>query len=337
MIIEGHDVHVTASIGVALSPRDATDAESLIKQADAAMYRAKQTGRNGIACYTADLDGCLSPSLTIQAGLARALSRGELSLHYQPQVDIPSGRIVGLEALLRWTSPDLGAVSPADFIPLAEETGLIVDIDRWVLQTACAQYKVWENEGLGAPHVAVNVSGVTFRHGDLLAAVERVLANAHLDPQHLELELTEGIVMRDASAATKTLDAIRRLGVRVALDDFGTGYSSLSYLKHFKIDVLKVDRSFVTGLPGDADSAAIARLIVSMANLLGLSTVAEGVETAEQARFLATIGCTTAQGFLYSKALPTDAVSNLLRSRARSPSTASGPSFAPQLLHGLTS
>jgi diguanylate cyclase (GGDEF)-like protein/PAS domain S-box-containing protein len=312
--INGHDVHVTASIGIALSPKDATDADLLIKQADAAMYRAKQAGRNGVACYSADLDGSASSGLTIQAGLARALSEGELSLQYQPQVDITSGRIVGLEALLRWTSPELGAVSPAVFIPLAEETGLIVDIDRWVLKTACVQCKAWEDEGLSPPPVAVNVSGVTFRHGDLLANLERVLRDAHLQPQHLELELTEGILMQDAAAVTKTLAAIRATGVRVALDDFGTGYSSLSYLKHFKIDALKVDRTFVTGLPDDADSAAIARLIVSMANLLGMSTIAEGVETPEQARFLESIGCTTAQGFLYSKAIPAEAIAELLRS-----------------------
>jgi predicted signal transduction protein with EAL and GGDEF domain len=317
--VDGHDVHVTASIGVAMSPEDAGDAESLIKHADAAMYRAKQAGRNGVVSYSADFDDAASSGLTIHAGLARALSRGELSLQYQPQVDVASKRMVGLEALLRWTSPELGRVSPADFIPVAEETGLIVDIDRWVLRAACAQHKAWAAEGLEAPRVAVNLSGVSFRHGELVATVEETLRSAQLAPEHLEIELTEGIVMHDASKVIKTLDDFRKMGVRVALDDFGTGYSSLSYLKRFKIDALKIDRSFVSGLPDSTDDAAIARLIVSMANVLGMSTIAEGVETHEQARFLESVGCTTIQGYLYSRPIVPEAVSEMLRQKVTFP------------------
>jgi diguanylate cyclase (GGDEF)-like protein/PAS domain S-box-containing protein len=302
--IGNQDVSVTASIGIALSSPEIRNVEALLKQADVAMYRVKATGRNGYVFFSPDLDSSPSSGLTIQAGLRHALATGELTLHYQPQIKASGGEFAGVEALLRWTSPLLGTLSPAEFIPVAEETGSIADIDRWALRTACAQAKVWQTAGIDVPRVAVNVSGVSFRRGQLVLWVEEALAAADLAPGCLEIELTEGILMHDAAKVADSLPALHRLGVRIALDDFGTGYSSLSYLKRFKVDVLKIDRSFVSGLPDDPDSAAIARVIVAMAKALRMETVAEGVETPAQAAFLASIGCDTLQGFLFSRAVP---------------------------------
>jgi diguanylate cyclase (GGDEF)-like protein/PAS domain S-box-containing protein len=298
------DVSVTASIGIALSSPEIRNVEALLKQADAAMYRVKETGRNGYLFFSPDLDSSPSSGLTIQAGLRHALAAGELTLHYQPQIKASGGELVGVEALLRWTSPILGILSPAEFIPVAEQTGIIAEIDRWALRAACAQAKAWQMAGIDVPRVAVNVSGVSFRRGQLVLWVEEALAAAQLAPGCLEIELTEGIVMHDAAKVADSLAALHRLGVRIALDDFGTGYSSLSYLKRFKVDVLKIDRSFVSCLPDDLDSAAIARVIVAMAKALRMETVAEGVETPAQAAFLASIGCETLQGFLFSRAVP---------------------------------
>ncbi len=308
-------VHVTASIGIAVSPLHGDDADVLIKRADAAMYRAKQSGRNDVICFSPEIDSDAA-ELTVQSGLVRALSNDELTLAYQPQIDLATMEVTGVEALLRWTSPELGAVSPADFIPIAEETGLIVDIDRWVLRAVCAQAKSWRAAGIAVPRIAVNLSATSFRHGEVRAQVESAIAHEQMPPSQLEIELTEGVVMHDVQNAIDTLDAFREMGVRVALDDFGTGYSSLVYLKRFKIDTLKIDRSFVTGLPSRADDAAIAKLIVSMARTLGMSTVAEGVETTEQARFLQSLGCTTAQGFLYARALSPNALEKFLAAPA---------------------
>ncbi len=299
--VEGRDLYVTASIGIAFGGPDAPDTDTLLRHADAAMYRVKERGRNGCAVFDPRIDLVAPSMLSIQSALGCALKRDQFSLRYQPQVDLPSGKLIGVEALLRWTSPELGAISPADFIPIAEQAGIIVDIDRWVLHTACRQAQAWEDAGVRVPRVAVNISGVSFRNGALLATVKDALAASGLAPRRLELELTEGIVMTDVAKVVETLNALRALGVRIALDDFGTGYSSLSYLKRFKVDVLKIDRSFVTGLPDDEDSAAIARLIVAMASALRMETVAEGVETREQAAFLSSIGCGTMQGFLVSK------------------------------------
>jgi EAL domain-containing protein (putative c-di-GMP-specific phosphodiesterase class I) len=268
------------------------------------MYRVKETGRNGYLFFSPDLDASPPSGLTIQSGLRQALATGELTLHYQPQIRGAGGEFVGVEALLRWTSPLLGTLSPAEFIPVAEQTGIIADIDRWVLRAACAQIKAWQTAGIDVPRVAVNVSGVSFRRDQLVLWVEEALAAADLAPGYLEIELTEGIMMHGAAKVADALEALHRLGVRIALDDFGTGYSSLSYLKRFKVDVLKIDRSFVSGLPDDPDSVAIARVIVAMAQALRMETVAEGVETPAQAAFLASIGCETLQGFLFSRPVP---------------------------------
>jgi EAL domain-containing protein (putative c-di-GMP-specific phosphodiesterase class I) len=242
-------------------------------------------------------------------------------------MDAAGGALMGVEALLRWTSPDLGVVSPASFIPMAEQTGIIAEIDRWVLRAACAQAKAWQVSGVKIPRVAVNVSGVSFRRGQLLTWIEEALSDAQLAPACLEIELTEGVVMHDATSVSDTLAELRRLGVRIALDDFGTGYSSLSYLKRFRLDALKIDRSFVSGLPHDQDGVAIARLIVAMAQALRLETIAEGVETADQARFLQSLGCTTLQGFLFSRALPADDLVRFMQG-----AHASGPPIFPAAL-----
>jgi diguanylate cyclase (GGDEF)-like protein len=301
--IGGHDLAITASIGIALSSPEVRDADALLKRADAAMYQAKEVGRNGYAFFRDGASVRQVPTFTIQSGLRRALANGELALHYQPQMSACGRRLTGVEALLRWTSPTLGVVSPGDFIPVAEQTGIIVDIDRWVIRAACAQAKAWLVAGIAIPRVAVNVSGVSFRRGQLVSWIDDALAEAQLPPGYLEIELTEGVLMHDAALVIETLASLRKVGVRLALDDFGTGYSSLGYLKRFKLDVLKIDRSFISGLPDDPDSVAIARLIVAMAKALRLETVAEGVETREQAMFLEGLGCDTLQGFLFSRAV----------------------------------
>ena len=329
MRLAHHEVTVTASIGIALGAPGVTDAETLVKQADAAMYQAKALGRNAYAFFTSDLAATSSRALAIKEGLRRALGRGdELMLHYQPQFSSGSGEMIAVEALLRWTSGVLGTISPGEFIPIAEQSGLIADIDRWVMMQACSQAKAWQDAGLNGLRVSVNVSGVSFRKGHVVANIERALATTNLPPELLEIELTEGIMLHDAARVIATLDAVRALGVRVALDDFGTGYSSLGYLKRFKLDVLKIDRSFVTGLPHDPDSAAIARLIVAMATTLRMETIAEGVETPEQAAFLESIGCRTFQGFLFSRALPPEEL--LALARQKSPARLEVGSRAPR-------
>ena len=317
--IANQDVSVSASIGVAFTSPEMQSAASLLKCAAAAMRRAKEMGRNAYAFYHPGLDARPMSGLTIQTGLRRALAQGELRLCYQPQLSATTGELVGVEALLRWTSPVLGAVSPAEFIPIAEQTGIIADIDRWVLRAACRQAKAWQEAGLHVPRVAVNISGVSFRRGQLLSWIEEALATSQLAPHLLEVELTEGIVMNNGPKVVETLAELRRIGIRLSLDDFGTGYSSLSYLKRFKLDTLKIDRSFVSGLPGDQESAAIAQLIVAMAKALHMDSVAEGVETAEQARFLESIGCTSLQGYLFSPGVSPEQLAVFVNARGSVP------------------
>ena len=325
--VGSYDVSITASIGIAFSSPVARDADALIKQAHLAMHGAKEMGRNGYAFYKGIPDARPVPDLTIQSGLRQALLEGGLRLQYQPQMRASGRQLVGVEALLRWTSPTLGPVSPAHFIPVAEQTGLIVDIDQWVLRAACAQAKTWRAAGIDVPRLAVNISGVTFRRGKLVTWIEEALASADLAPGCLEIELTEGVLMRDAEQVIENLANLRRLGVRVALDDFGTGYSSLSYLKRFKLDVLKIDRSFVNGLPDDADSVAIARLIVAMAKALRMEVVAEGVETSDQAAFLEGLGCDILQGFLFSGAVAPAELTRWAR-RQEGPGTPAEPALS---------
>ncbi|MFH1044806.1 MAG: EAL domain-containing protein [Pseudomonadota bacterium] len=310
--VDGRDVFITASVGVALYPQDANDPESLMKSAELAMYRAKESGRNTYRLYTAELQTRVTERLALEGMLRRALERGEFSLHYQPQVDLRSNRIFGCEALIRWNQADLGMVGPVKFIPLAEETGLIIPIGEWVVRTACLQNKAWQNAGLPAVTVAVNISARQFREKNLLQVVAKILAETGLDPTQLELEVTESVIMQDAQQVIASLQAFRDMGVRLSVDDFGTGYSSLSYLKRFPVDRLKIDQSFVRDLSTDADDAAIAQAVITLGHTMNLRVIAEGVETPEQLAFLRKHQCDEMQGYLFGKPMPAHEFGKLL-------------------------
>jgi diguanylate cyclase (GGDEF)-like protein len=312
--LSGHECHATASIGIAMYPANGSDAQTLTKNADMAMYLAKEDGKNGFRFFTKAIKAQSIERLTLETALRYALEREQFSLHYQPKVDLVSGQITGVEALLRWTHPNLGVVPPIQFIPLAEETGLIVPIGRWVLKEACAQNMAWQHRGLRPVAMAVNLSPRQFADGHLLQDVDEALAASGMSPVLLQLEVTESMVMRNVSRAVKVLDAIRNRGIRLAIDDFGTGYSSMSLMKHFPIDTIKIDRSFVRDLSRDSEDQAIARAIISMGKALGMTVVAEGVETAEQQAFLRDHACDEMQGFLFSKPLPAQKLAALLRS-----------------------
>ncbi len=313
--LDGHEVIVTTSIGISLFPADGKDVVTLIKNADTAMYHAKDLGRNNFQFYTKSMNATAYERLLLENHLRKALEREEFLLYFQPQFDIVSEEIIGVEALVRWQHPDLGMVSPGEFIPLAEETGLIVQIDEWVLKAACAQNKAWQAEGLPPITVAVNLSGQNFFRKNLVENIFRITKDIDLDPQCLELELTESVLMKNAREAATTLAALKEMGLRISIDDFGTGYSSLSYLKRFPLDTLKIDQSFVREITTDADSAAITTAIIAMAHSLKLRVLAEGVETEEQLGFLRNHGCQALQGFLFSRPLPAAQVVQFLKGR----------------------
>ncbi|TXT41508.1 MAG: PAS/PAC sensor-containing diguanylate cyclase/phosphodiesterase [Comamonadaceae bacterium] len=302
--VESHELTVTPSIGIAMCPEDGRDAESLFKHADVAMYLAKKSGRNSYQFFTAELQVDAARALLLDNELRRALERQQLELHYQPQVSLSTGKVTGMEALLRWQHPDLGRVSPAEFIPVAERSGQIVQIGLWVLETAVAQAQQWQGMGLGALTMAVNVSAVQFRQANFPELVRQTLLQANLDAQWLEIELTESVAQQDPSEAMNMMVQLHQLGVHLSIDDFGTGYSSLSYLKRFAVSQLKIDQSFVRDICDDADDLAIVRAIISMARSLGLGTIAEGVETADQLALLRTEGCDEVQGYFISHPLP---------------------------------
>jgi diguanylate cyclase (GGDEF)-like protein/PAS domain S-box-containing protein len=306
---------VTCSIGVAAFPSDGTPAENLIEHADIAMYRAKKLGRNNFQFYTPAMNEESLERVRIESALRNALDRNEFVLHYQPQVDLQTGRIVGMEALIRWKHPELGMVPPSRFVSIAEDTGLIVPIGAWVMRTACAQNKAWQDAGLGKLRVAVNLSARQFSAADLVPGIEAILADTGLDPSCLELELTESLFMSDVTPAVELLHRMKALGVNLSIDDFGTGYSSFSYLSRFPIDVLKIDRSFVNDITHDANDAAIVASIIALAHNLRLSVIAEGVETAEQLDYLRHQGCDEMQGYYFSKPLPAHEFEQLLRQR----------------------
>jgi len=312
--LSGHECHTTASIGIAMYPSDGTDGQTLTKNADIAMYLAKEDGKNGFRFFNKVVKTQSIEGLTLESALRRALERNQLALHYQPKVDMVTGQITGVEALLRWTHPDLGAISPAQFIPLAEETGLIVPIGRWVLNEACAQAMAWQRRGLRPVSMAVNLSPRQFADERLLRDIDAALAASGLPPVLLQLEVTESMVMRNVSRAARMLEAIHSRGIRLAIDDFGTGYSSLSLMKHFPIDTIKIDRSFVRDLPRDSEDRAITQAIISMGKALGMTVVAEGVETIEQQAFLREHVCDEIQGFLFSRPVPPERLADLLRS-----------------------
>ena len=295
------EFEVTCSIGVALYPDDGSDADTLLKHADSAMYRAKEHGRNNFQFFTNELNRMMKERLELESNLRRALDRGQFELLYQPRLDLKSRELTGCEALIRWQLPGRGVIGPSSFIPIAEETGLIGPIGRWVLQTACAQNKAWQDAGFKPCVVAVNVSPRQFRRDDLVQTITEVLEQTKLEARWLEIELTENMVMQDGEHMVEMLHAIKRLGVQIAVDDFGTGYSSLSYLHRFPVDRLKVDRSFVKDIATDPDSAAIVRTIIALGHNLDLKVVAEGVETEEQIAFLGANACDELQGYYFSK------------------------------------
>lgn len=306
------ELFVTVSVGTALHPPDGEDAQTLLQNSGIALYRAKLQGGDTHEFYRADMNEESLKRLGLESYLRRAVERDELIVHYQPQVNADTGQMVGMEALVRWEHPDLGLVSPADFIPLAEETGLIVGIGEWVLRTACAQNKAWQNENLAALRVAVNFSPRQFQQPDLVGQIRRVLEETGLAPEFLEVELTESSVMKSPNAAIKVLQQLKDIGVNIAIDDFGTGYSSLNYLKRFPLDVLKIDRSFIRETPKDADDAAIVLAIITLAHSLKLKVIAEGVETEEQLEFLRHLKCDEIQGYLFGKPLPAESFRKLL-------------------------
>ena len=302
----GMDLIVTPSIGIAMFPDDGQDVDALLQAGDSAMYRAKTAGGANFQFYEPAMQLSASRTLRLENGLRRALDRHELELHYQPQIGLRSGRVTGCEALLRWRHPELGMVAPSEFMPIAEASGLILPIGEWVLRTAVAQNKAWQEAGLMPSVVAVNVSAVQFRQARLAEIVSAVLAEAGLEPGWLELELTESVVSDDPEGAIAIMERLDRLGVLLSVDDFGTGYSSLSYLKRFPIDRLKIDQSFVRDLGSDTGSTLIVSGVIAMARSLGLRTVAEGVETAEQVEMLGREGCDEVQGYWYARPMPAD-------------------------------
>jgi diguanylate cyclase (GGDEF)-like protein len=301
--LAGHNLFVTPSIGIAVFPHDGEDVETLFKNADTAMYHAKRSGKNAYQFYDDSMNKAAHRRMVLENALRFALDNGEFSLHYQPQLDLQSGAIVGVEALLRWHNPMLGQVSPGEFIPLAEETGLIIPIGDWVLKTACVQAKDWQSQGLPHLRMAVNLSAYQFMQPNLPEQIAAILTETGLSARNLELELTESLLMQDVEQAIVTMDVLKAMGVRLAIDDFGTGYSSLNYLKRFPIDRLKIDRSFVQDITSDPNDAAIALAVLSMAHRLKLDVVAEGVETSTQVAFLKRERCDEIQGFYVSRPL----------------------------------
>jgi diguanylate cyclase (GGDEF)-like protein len=302
--IAGVDIHASPSIGIATYPADGATAEAMIAHADAAMYSAKQSGLGNIRYFERGMNSTIEDRIRLESDLRGALALGQFELHYQPKIDATSGLIHGAEALIRWHHPERGTVPPAEFIPLAEESGQIAAIGAWVLREACRQARAWQDAGLAPIRVAVNVSPTQFRRGDLVALIADALAAAQLDPSYLEIELTESAVMTDPEESIAILEHLSRMGVLVSVDDFGTGYSSMSYLRRLPIDKLKIDRCFINEVMSRPEDAAIVRAIVSLAHSLRLKVVAEGVETAEQLGFLQALGCDQYQGFHYSAALP---------------------------------
>jgi len=311
--LSGYECHATASIGIATFPEHGSDVHTLTKNADMAMYLAKEDGKNNFRFFTKAVKMQSIERLTLENCLRQALARNEFSLHYQPKVDLGTGQITGVEALLRWTHVEHGMLPPGQFIPLAEETGLIVPIGRWVLREACAQNMAWQRCGLRPVSMAVNLSPRQFSDENLLQDIDEALAASGMLPVLLQLEVTESMMKRDVARAIRVLDAIQSRGIRIAIDDFGTGYSSMSLMKQFPIDTIKIDRSFVRDLPDDTEDQAIAQAIISMGRALGMTIVAEGVETVEQETFLRAHGCDEMQGFLFSRPLPPEGLADLLR------------------------
>lgn len=309
-----HEVFIGCSIGISMFPNDGATVTELMKNADAAMYYAKENGRNQFSFYTKELNADAHSKLVMENDLHRALLNNELQLHYQTKIDLRSGKICGLEALIRWNKPDGTLMSPAEFIPLAEKTGVILTIGNMVLERACLQIRQWLDEGLKDVLIAINISARQFRNGNLDKLIEKSLNKYGIDGRHLELELNENMMMHEPERAIETMRSLKKLGVKLSLDDFGTGYSNLAYLRRFPIDSLKIDQSFVHGMISDPGDAKIANIIIDLAHSLKLSVLAKGVENADQLSFMRSNGCDELQGYLFSRALPASEVSEMMRS-----------------------
>jgi diguanylate cyclase (GGDEF)-like protein len=301
--VGGVDLHIDGSIGISVYPGDAEDGETLIKSADTAMYHAKDTGRNNFQFFKAEMNQRAVERQSLESSLRRALEREEFLLHYQPKVNLDTGEITGVEALIRWLQPDRGLVPPSQFIPIAEDSGLILPIGRWVLREACRQAREWQHAGLPFKRVSVNVSAAEFRHENFVGGVRATLRETGLEARFLDLELTEGVLMEDAESTVSVLQELKAMGVHLAVDDFGTGYSSLSYLRQFPIDVLKIDPSFVREISDDPNDSAIVSAIIDMGRNLEQRVIAEGIETHEQLAFLQKRHCAEGQGYLFSRPL----------------------------------
>lgn len=312
-VLSGHESFVTSSLGISLYPDDGSDVRALIQRAEVAMYRAKRLGRNTCQVYDVSMDAAAMERLTLENGLRKAIERHQLSVHYQPLINLEAGAIDSVEALLRWEHPELGRVPPSTFIPVAEETGLIVPIGEWVLGAALAQTNAWQAAGLPRVRVSVNLSPRQFRDRALPTTLRRIVHDNRADPHDLELEITESSAIQDVDHTRHALQTFKNMGTRVSIDDFGTGYSSLSHLKRLPIDTLKIDRSFVRGVPRDRDDAAITSAIIALGHNMDLSVVGEGVETDQQLAFLRSHACDCVQGFLFSAPVPPDAMADLLR------------------------
>jgi EAL domain-containing protein (putative c-di-GMP-specific phosphodiesterase class I) len=312
-VIQDHSLIVSCSVGISMFPEHGADGETLIKNADAAMYSAKDNGRNNCRFFTDDMNAQVVERLTLENSLRPALDKKELFLMYQPQIDMTTGKVFGLEALLRWQHPELGLVPPDRFIRIAENSGLILPIGEWVLRTACSQTRKWQEEGLPDAIVAVNVSAIQFRQEGFCELIRRVLDETGLAAQYLELELTESLLLSSADMTFAVLKDLKAMGLKLAIDDFGTGYSSLSYLKHFPVSKLKIDRSFIRDVATNPDDAAITTAIISMAKSLHLKVIAEGVENEAQMSFLRAHQCDEIQGYYFSKPLMADEVPDKLQ------------------------
>jgi diguanylate cyclase (GGDEF)-like protein len=317
--LDGHEVFVSASMGLAIFPTDGTDLESLLKNADVAMYQAKRNGRNTFEFFAKSMSTGSVRRLTLESHLRKAIDRKEFEIWYQPVVEVGTGRIASAEALIRWRHPEWGIVLPTEFIPVCEETGLIVPLGAWILRSVCAQNRAWQKQGLPLIPVAVNLSGQQLRGDGVLELVRNTIRETRLDPRHLILELTESILMENEGGAAAVLPALAELGVGLAIDDFGTGYSSLSYLKHFPVDTVKIDKSFVNDVTGNPNDAVITSAIIAMGHALDLRVVGEGVETPEQAEVLRLQGCDLIQGFWVSRPIPAEAFGAYLREAANTP------------------
>jgi diguanylate cyclase (GGDEF)-like protein/PAS domain S-box-containing protein len=317
--LRGHEVYITPSIGIAIFPKDGNDVEELLKNADTAMYHAKAAGKNNYQFYSEQMNAHAATRLKLESKLRNALNSSEMMLFYQPQIDITTGKVVSAEALLRWNQSDLGMISPAEFIPIAEETGMIIELGEWVLNEACRQNRAWQDAGFDPIRIAVNLSGIQFMRHDLDSIVTRALEQNRLQPQFLELEITESIIMRKVHDTIACLSQFKEMGINISVDDFGTGYSSLNYLKRLPLDTLKIDRSFVKDLPDNEHDVTITSAIIAMAQNLGLSVVAEGVETEHQLEFLKQQGCDKAQGYYFSEPVPAKEMSRTLPSSRKEP------------------